>query len=87
MEKSPMALNASYSVNGVELCECNDMELLRDTVEQLYNLLDHIDTLPDMIKPNTEKGYVAYYNAVEKTHREKSKFIESDGYKLFIGRR
>jgi hypothetical protein len=52
--------------------------------EDLWQLLDDIDTASDMFKPITLDGYKTYYSYVSKKHALRFNILKSDGYKLFI---
>lgn len=49
----------------------------------LYQIIDDISTLSDMIKPNNEEGYRAHYKAVLRQISRKEAIFESDGYSVF----
>ena len=50
--------------------------------ERLWQILDNIDTLSDMIKPTGLKGYAAFYKGVMTRVRERFNILVSDGYTL-----
>jgi len=55
----------------------------RQSAEELWSLLDDIDTLGDAIKPNDYNGFVRYWEAVHRVLRKRFKHFQSDGYKLY----
>jgi len=57
--------------------------MYKEKAEALWQIIDDIDTLSDIIKPSTEKGYKAFYEAVMKKQQERHKYLTSyDGYTL-----
>ena len=57
--------------------------MYKEKAEALWGIIDDIDTLSDIIKPSTEKGYKAFYEAVMKKQAERHKYLTSyDGYTL-----
>lgn len=67
------------------LSECDDVEFLRTEVERLWDILDSIDSLPDMIHPTTLPGYISYFKGVESRHRMRHERTTSlDGYGLSV---
>ncbi len=57
--------------------------MYKEKAEALWGIIDDIDTLSDIIKPATEKGYKAFYDAVMKKQTERHKYLTSyDGYTL-----
>jgi len=50
--------------------------------ERLWQILDNIDSLSDVIKPTTPKGYAAFYHGVMNRIGERFKVLTSDGYTL-----
>lgn len=50
---------------------------------KLYQLLDDIDTLSDVIKPTTLKGYEIYFKRVTAKHMQRHEILDTDGYKLY----
>ena len=51
--------------------------------EQLWGLLDDIDTTSDVFKPCDLESYTYFYNYTLKRVGERFKHITSDGYKLY----
>lgn len=49
----------------------------------LWSILDDIDTLSDIYKPNDLKGYILFYEDVMKRVEKRHKILTSDGYNLF----
>ena len=56
---------------------------LLDPAKCLWNILDEIDTLGDIIKPNDLRSYKAYYKRVNEIVAKRFNYLKSDGYKLF----
>ena len=54
--------------------------LAKERAEALWGLLDGIDTCGDMFHPEI----TPYFKAVNKKAAERHKFLESNGYELFI---
>jgi len=52
----------------------------KELADNLWKLLDDISTAGDMFKP-TDNSYVRYVN---KKVEERHKYLESDGYKLYV---
>lgn len=61
-------------------------EKLRHIIEQLYTLLDDIDTLSAMINPSDIQEYKLFYTAALKKAESRYMYIETDGYNLFAKR-
>jgi hypothetical protein len=76
---SPIALEHDDTF-GKPLCEIDDVEWLRNSVEILWQLLDNIDTADDVAKDN-DKGYrrIARHNMAKRFA-----VLTSDGYDLFL---
>jgi hypothetical protein len=55
-----------------------------EAAERLWQILDNIDALSDMIKPTSLKGYAAFYQGVMNRVGERFKILISDGYNLFL---
>lgn len=69
----------------IKLSQISDVNILRNELIRLYDILDSIDSLPDMIHPTTLEGYIKYYNGVESRHKKRHECITSiDGYELSI---
>jgi hypothetical protein len=64
----------------MKVSECEDVELLRNIVEKLWDIIDDIDTASDMAKDNDRR----YRNRVEFLQRQRFDYVMSDGYELFI---
>jgi hypothetical protein len=64
---------------GTPLAEIKDPDVLREMVDTLWSLLDHIDTLDDACRDNDK----CFRNNTRKYQRERMKVLESDGYNLF----
>lgn len=58
---------------------------MRDIAEQLWSLLDNIDTLSDICKPTVDdpKAAMAFYNNAMKYASKRFDLLKSDGYKLY----
>ncbi len=58
---------------------------MREIAEQLWSLLDNIDTLSDICKPtvNDPKAAMAFYNNAMKYASKRFDLLKSDGYKLY----
>ena len=65
---------------GILLTEFTDVEKLQSAVNQLYMLLDDIDTIGDLAKNND----AFYRRLVEAKQRHKNLFITTDGYDIFF---
>lgn len=64
-----------------ELSECNDIKLLRETVDKLWQIIDDIDTMSDIAKSDDH----FYRCRVEKIQKRRWRLgISCDGYKLFF---
>jgi len=50
----------------------------KEVAEKLWDLLDDIDTAEDMFKPPIN----SHFKYVHNKHRERFKYIDTDGYKL-----
>ena len=48
--------------------------------EELWKLLDNIDSIPDMIHPNTELGHKKCWQMMVNTAEKRHKFLKTDGY-------
>ncbi len=64
--------------------EWDDETLYKHAAEKLWGLLDDIDTLTDVIKPTSLKGYAAFYSAAVKMAERRFLILTSDGYDLTI---
>jgi hypothetical protein len=58
---------------------------MREIAEQLWSLLDDIDTLSDICKPTVKdpKAAMAFYNNTMRYVGKRFEFLKSDGYKLY----
>lgn len=54
-------------------------------MEELWKLLDKIDTLSDICKPivNNPKAEMAFYNNTMRYTEERFKYMKSDGHKIY----
>lgn len=50
--------------------------------EELWNILDSIDSLPDMIHPNTKDGHEKCWKMMVTRAEMRHQLLKSDGYKL-----
>ena len=57
----------------------------REIIEELWNLLDNIDTLSDIFKPTIDnpKAAMSFYNNAMKYAEERFKYMKSDGYNIY----
>jgi len=58
----------------------NKMRLI---AEDLWSLLDDIDTASDIFKPDDETSYKAFYQYVMTKSEQRFKHLESDGFNIF----
>lgn len=73
------AVNCETPCYGTPLSEIKDPDLLRSMVDQLWSLLDHIDTLDDAARDND----LFFRNTTRAYQKKRFKVLESDGYSLF----
>lgn len=64
----------------MKLNECTNINLLREIVTYLYDLLDDIDTASDIAKSNDS----LYRKMSEHIQQKKGYYLYSDGYNLFL---
>ena len=57
---------------------------VRKTAEELWDILDDIDTASDAIKPSDEAGYRRFYEYAMRKSAERHKHLVSDGTHLFL---
>lgn len=70
-----------FQIGGyMKVSECDDVELLRTIVENLWDIIDDIDTTSDMAKDRDDW----YRKRVEFVQRKRFSYVTSDGYDLFI---
>lgn len=55
-----------------------------EAATKLWDLLDDIDTLPDMIKPVTREQHQKLWQSMVKKTDKRHAIMESDGYKLTL---
>ena len=55
--------------------------------EQLWGMLDDIDTLTDIIKPTSLEGYARFYQAAVQRCNRRHEVLVSDGFSLHIPKR
>ena len=56
----------------------------KQIAEELWKLLDSIDTLPDMIHPHTIGGHEKIWKMMVKRAEKRHKLLKTDGYHLFL---
>ena len=56
----------------------------KQIAEELWALLDSIDTLPDMIHPSNEEGHEKCWKMMVKRAEKRHDLLKSDGYNLTI---
>lgn len=54
----------------------------KQIAEDLWDLLDSIDTLPDMIHPRTEKGHEKCWKMMIRRAEKRHKLLKTNGYTL-----
>jgi hypothetical protein len=69
---------------GTPLGKCNDIGKLRKIAEALWQLLDDIDTGPDMFKPDDLCSYRQLCNYIQLRANRRHEHLTSDGYGLFV---
>lgn len=50
--------------------------------EKLWDILDHIDSLPDMIHPNTPEGHEKCWRMMVRRAEKRHDILQTDGYTL-----
>lgn len=65
---------------GVELHKITDVHKLQRLVENLWQIIDHIDTASDVAKDNDN----LYRDIVHKWQKKRHEYVKSDGYSLFV---
>ncbi len=63
------------------LTEAHKVE--RKRAEQLWTILDDIDSLPDLIHPNTPQGHENCWRQMVEYAKGRHEILKTDGYKLF----
>jgi hypothetical protein len=83
MSKEPQKLNQGEG--NIHKTPVSSSLSMREIAEQLYSLLDNIDTLSDICKPtvNNPKAAMVFYNNAMRYAGERFKYMQSDGYKIF----
>lgn len=56
----------------------------KQIAEELWDLLDSIDSLPDMNHPTTKDGYKKCCEMMVKRADKRHKLLRTDGFKLFL---
>lgn len=66
----------------IKVSECIDLVILRKCVQELWNIIDDIDTISDVVKGDKNR----YYELVvrKQSQRFHTTPIVADGYALFI---
>ena len=83
--EQPMKRNASgREYLGIPLSEEIDVEVLKVIVDNLFSLLDDIDTSSDVLKPRDEESYKKFYESTMRRVAKRWALISSDGYGLFV---
>ena len=59
-------------------------ENYKQIAEELWGILDDIDTLPDMTHPNTPEAHEKTWKAMVKRAEQRHKLLKSDGYTLSL---
>lgn len=62
----------------------NKNKYYKKAAEELWNILDNIDSSSDAIKPVTIIGYKKFYEATMKRCKKRFNILKGDGYKLSI---
>lgn len=62
------------------------MNEYKQIAEELWGLLDSIDTLPDMIHPNNSEGHEKTWRMMVKRAEKRHRLLKSDGYTLVRSR-
>jgi hypothetical protein len=58
--------------------------IYKKMAEELWAILDDIDSLHDMIHPKTSEGHEKCWKMMVKRAEKRHKILETDGYKLFL---
>ena len=56
----------------------------KQIAEELWRLLDSIDTLPDMLHPHAEKGHEQCWKMMVKRAEKRYSLLKSDGFTLTL---
>ncbi len=76
----PLAERPCKQPFGQPLQTIDNIEWLRGAVEELWQMLDDIDTYSDMAKSDNQ----VYRTLVERKQKTRFQVLESDGYDLFL---
>lgn len=66
----------------IQTAERRGEERERERTEKLWDLLDSIDSLPDMIHPNDANGHEKCWKMMVKRVEKRHEVLQSDGYSL-----
>ena len=63
----------------------NEVQFYKKAAEDLWQLLDNIDTSTDIFKPTIDRpnSLMAFYNQTNKYTAKRFDILKSDGYKLY----
>lgn len=83
MSKEPQKFNQGEG--NIRKTPVSSSLSMREIAEQLWSLLDDIDTLSDICKPteNNPKAAMAFYNNAMKYASKRFELLKSDGYKIY----
>ena len=83
MSKEPQKFNQGEG--NIHKTPVSSSLSIREIAEQLWSLLDNIDTLSDICKPtvNDPKAAMAFYNNAMKYAAKRFELLQSDGYKIY----
>lgn len=83
MSKEPQKFNQGE--DNIQKTPVSSSLSMREIAEQLWSLLDNIDTLADICKPtvNGPKAAMAFYNNAMKYADKRFELLQSDGYNIF----
>ena len=59
-------------------------QIYKQAAERLWRLLDDVDTLTDVIKPTSLKGYISFYESAMVRVKRRHEVLVSDGYSLHV---
>ena len=54
----------------------------KERVEKLWGMLDDIDSVPDMLHPNTERGHESTWKMMVAIAEKRHKILKTDGFTL-----
>lgn len=80
----PETCAASYGTGDCirvsRLSDCDDVARLQAIVVALWDILDDIDTIDDMVRDDDEM----YREMVSRVQTNRLKYLETDGYDLYL---